>query len=72
MSVNLNVLNAECFSLLGTDPKPLQKDNSITVFALLNHLNFLEIKTFWVNVSEFILKFTNSGFGKIGKRVGDT
>lgn len=72
MSVNLNVLNAGCFSVLGTDPKPLQKDNSITVFALLNHLNFLEIKTFWVNVSEFILKFTNSGFGKIGKRVGDT
>lgn len=71
MSVNLNVLNAECFSVLGTDPKPLQKDNSITVFALLNHLNFLEIKTLWVNVSEFILKFTNSGFGKIGKRVGD-
>lgn len=72
MSVNLNVLNAECFSVLGTDPKPLQKDNSITVFALLNHLNFLEIKTLWVNVSEFILQFANSGFGKIGKIVGDT
>lgn len=68
MNVNLNVLNAECFSVLGTDPKPLQKDNSITVFALLNHLNFLENQnSLGQCLSEFILKFTNSGFGKIGK-----
>lgn len=71
MSVNLNVL-FECRAFQCTWNRPLQKDNSITVFALLNYLSFLEIKTLWVNVSEFILKFTKSGFGKIEKRVGDT